>query len=311
VKITRINDIMKTQILDMFQNECHICGTAQTNHDFFFDDKFTVRFSRKILPAMVDRKNRIALWPEWMDFEELETKEKERGTKVFNQEYLCSPVYSENAYLDKEKLMSVVSETNRNYTFDEWRKEIERRQKKAKEDKREYQSNDLVAGWDLGKKGHPAHFTIFEKIYRGKKDKEGHKLYERIQVHSKWFDHRDYTDQLEYIEEALDVFEFYQCFYDSTRGELEMLEEQGKLPGEFKGIHFTFKAKHAMAAEFDRAIGSKLIEVLNDSRQIGQILIVNNDLQAPETPEGHGDSFWSIGMTFNDQEAEGVDITFI
>lgn len=295
-KIIRINQTMKTQILDMFQDECHIAGTAQTNHDFFFDDDFVSRFSRRILPAVVDQKNKIPLWPEWMGWEELMSKKRERGEKVFNQEYLCSPVYSENAFVDsKERLYSVVNDKLKNFSITDWEKELERREEKGED-----MDTDKVAGWDLGKKGHPAHFTIYEKI--GKK---------RIQRHDKWFDHVDYTEQLEYIRQHIEAFGAYRVYYDATRGELEMLEETGELGGEFEGVHFTFKGKHKMAGAFDRAITNKEIELINIPRSLNQMLIVTNDLQAPETPEGHGDSFWSTGLSFMDQEDEGVDINFL
>lgn len=299
-KITKINEIMKTQIMDMFQNELHICGTAQTNHDFYFDDAFTGRFSRKILPAIVDEKNRVALWPEWMTFEELMHKKNERGLKIFNQEYLCSPVYSENAYIEKERLMERVDPSLVNFNLTTWKAEVERRKAKAKELGKNYQARDMVAGWDLGKKGHPASFSVFER----KGDK-------RIQRHQKWFDHVDYTQQLSYIKAFMEAMNIYRIFYDATRGELEMLVENGSLPGEFEGVHFTFKSKHSMAAAMDRSITNKNITFLNESRMLNQILIVNNDLQAPETPEGHGDSFWSIGLSFMDTEAEGVDISLL
>lgn len=301
-KINKINDTMKTQILDMFQNELHIAGTAQTNHDFYFDEKFVKRFSRRILPAVVDDKKQIALWPEWMNYEELMKKKYERGEKIFNQEYLCSPVYSENSFVEnKEKLMSVVG-NGYHFSIEGWKTEMEVRAKKAEEnpDLAYLLETDKVAGWDLGKKNHPAHFCVFEKI-NGK----------RVQIHDKWFDHVDYTDQLEYIRGYVEAMGIYRVFYDSTRGELEMLEETGELSGEFEGVHFTFKGKHKMANAFDRAITQKTIELLNKPRTLNQILIVNNDLQAPETPEGHGDAFWSICLTFNDLESEGTDINFI
>jgi len=34
-----------------------------------------------------------------MPFEELLERREERGAKVFNQEYMCSPVYTEDAWL--------------------------------------------------------------------------------------------------------------------------------------------------------------------------------------------------------------------
>jgi hypothetical protein len=279
----------------MFQEECHIAGTAQTNHDFFFDDAFVSRFSRRILPAVVDEANKIALWPEWMNFDELMSKKRERGEKVFNQEYLCSPVYAEDAFVNsKDRLYSVVNPALKNHTVTSWMQEIERRI--AKKEDTDF---DRVAGWDLGKKGHPAHFVVFER--RGKK---------RIQIHDRWFEHIDYTDQLKYIREFVEAMGIYRVFYDATRGELEMLEETGELGGEFEGIHFTFKGKHKMAGAFDRSITNKEIELLNIPRSLNQILNVNNELQAPTTPEGHGDSFWSIALTHMDQEDEGTDIHF-
>jgi len=296
VKINKINDAMKTQILDMFQNECHIAGTAQTSNDFFFDDNFVSRFSRRILPAVKDEKAQLTLWPEWMNWDELMAKKKERGEKVFNQEYLCSPVYSENAFIEsKDRLYSVVSLTNPNYNIEQWKKEMERRAKA-----REETETDRIGGWDLGKKGHPAHFCVFER----RKNK-------RVQIHDHWFDREDYTKQLQYIKEYMEAMNMYRVFYDSTRGELEMLEETGELPGEFEGVHFTFKGKHRMAGALDRAISAKEIELLNIPRTLNQMMIVNNELQAPDTPEGHADSFWSICLTFNDLESEGTDIHFV
>lgn len=290
-KILKINDVMKNQILDMFQEECHIAGTAQTNQDFFFDDNFVSRFSRKILPAVVDEKNKIALWEEWANYDELMAKKLERGEKVFNKEYLCSPSYSENAFVDtKERLYERVNSQLVNYNISQWENFV------ASREENEY---DRIAGWDLGKKNHPAHFVVFERR-NGK----------RVQIHDHWFDREDYTAQLEYIMSYVEAMGIYRVFYDSTRGELEMLAEKGELSGEFEGIHFTFKSKHKMANAFDRAITGKKIELLNNSRTLNQILMVNNELQAPTSPEGHGDSFWSICLTFMDEEAEGVDINF-
>lgn len=304
-KINKINEVMKTQILDMFQNECHIAGTAQTNNDFYFDENFVSRFSRRILPALKDEKAKIALWPEWMSFDELMAKKKERGEKVFNQEYLCSPVYAENAFVDsKEKLYKIVNNNLPNFTTESWKAEMERREAYAKKNPKDEKAQQLletdkVGGWDLGKKNHPAHFVVFEK--RNKK---------RVQIVDRWFDRKDYTAQLDFIKECIEAMGIYRVFFDSTRGELEMLEETGELPPELEGIHFTFKAKHAMANAFDRAITNDEIELINIPRSLNQILVVNNDLQAPSSAEGHGDSFWSIGMTFNDQESEGTDINF-
>jgi hypothetical protein len=70
--------------------------------------------------------------------------------------------------------------------------------------------------------------------------------------------------------------------------------EQGTLPGEMKGIPFTSKSKYTMATELDKVVTNRMIQLLPDERQRRQILTVDCDLQAPETAEGHGDSFFSL-----------------
>lgn len=295
VKIKKINDIMKNQILDMAQNEIHIAGTAQTNHDFFFDKEFGRRFAVRILPAIKDEKNMIALWPEWCSYQELQAKRRERGEKIFNQEYLVKPVYSENAFLDKAKLEAVINPELPNYTPIAWEKvKAERKKNKERDD------YDKVAGWDLGKKAHPSHFVLFEK-----RDKK------RVQLISKWFDGVDYQDQLAWIKQVLETFGVYRCYFDGTRGELEMMMESGELPAEMESVHFTVKSKHSMATAIDKSVGNKEIELINDDRQTTQMLMVTNDLQAPETPDGHGDSFWSIGLSHMDAENDAVNISFL
>ena len=61
-------------------------------------------------------------------------------------------------------------------------------------------------------------------------------------------------------------------------------------------MHFTLKAKNTMAQIFEKFVHSGNLSILKDERQRQQILSVNNELKAPETPMGHGDAFFSIAM---------------
>ncbi len=275
-KIIVINDVMKKQILDMYQEELHIAGTAQTDQDFYFDKDFTHRFSVRIDPAEKDPIKKLPLWPEWLTWEELMSKKRERGERVYNQEYLCRPVYAENAFIKMERLLTVVNPDLKNYNFGKWQQE------------RPEKIYDVVGGWDLGKKNHPAHFTIFEFV-------DG-KYIQRLE---KWFDHEDYLKQMEFIETAIDVFGIDRVYYDATRGELDMMTEAGTLRGEFQPIIFSLKKKSAMATQFDKMITDGKIELINADRMLNQICIVNSDLKAPTTKQGHADSFWSICLTMN------------
>ncbi len=53
--IYKINEIFKSNIMDMPtepDGELHVCGTPQTNEDFFFDKMVTARFRVQVLPAI-------------------------------------------------------------------------------------------------------------------------------------------------------------------------------------------------------------------------------------------------------------------
>ena len=51
-----------------------------------------------------------------------------------------------------------------------------------------------------------------------------------------------------------------------------------------------------MAQVMEHYVHSGNLRLLADERQRQQILSVNNDLKAPQTPMGHGDAFFSISM---------------
>jgi hypothetical protein len=289
--ILKINDVFKKQILDMPKvgGELHVVGTAQTPQDFFFDQTVMRRFSVSVEPAIVSDVDRIARWPEHMDFDELMERREERGTKVFAQEYLCSPVYTEDAWLEEEELKACVSSELVNLN-------------PFKVDELPKFEGDITAGWDLGKKRHPSHLAIFE-TYNGASR----------QIHSKWMEGWDYTNQsgefepanptqLEYVKECCRAFGVDFLQYDGTRGELDALKDAKKLPDFFEAVIFTKKRMVAMATTLSDRVTQGLVKLLDDPRQTNQMLAVNNQLQAIESPQGHGDSFWSVAMALPERE---------
>lgn len=291
--ILKINDVFKKQILDMPKvgGELHVVGTAQTPQDFFFDTSIMRRFSVVVQPAIVSESQRIACWPEHMDFDELLERRDERGYKVFAQEYMCSPVYTENAWLEEEELNACVDPGLLNYN-------------PFKLPEGMVFDGDITAGWDLGKKRHPSHLAIFET-----------KNNVSTQLHSKWMEGWDYSNltgdyeithptQLEYVKETLRVFGIDILQYDATRGELEGLKDAKKLPDEFEGVIFTKKRMVAMATSLSDRITHGSIRLLDDPRQTNQMLAVNNNLQAIESPQGHGDSFWSVCLGLPEREEQ-------
>ena len=290
-KVEKINKIIKTQILDMPKvgGFCKIVGTPQTNTDFFFDPEMKKKFAVIVQPAEKDVKNKISLWPEHMEWDELQQRKAIRGQKIYNQEYLCSPVYSENSFFMEEEINKVVNHHLSNRSIFDIIKDAE--------------NYDTIGGWDLGKKRHPAHFTVFQvRQVNGKR--------KAIQIHQVFFDQWDYAGnddnqfnpdkptQISYVKQAIKAFRIDKVFVDNTRGELTTLEERGELPRAIQLVTFTSKEKYSMATEFEKGVNQDFIELQNDGRMLRQILVVTNDLQAVETHEGHGDSFWSIAMCF-------------
>ena len=296
-KVEKINKIIKTQILDMPKKGgfCKIVGTPQTTTDFFFDKEMKKKFAVIVQPAEKDPVNKISLWPEHMDWQELQDRKAIRGQKIYNQEYLCSPVYSENSFFTEDEINKVINPDLLNRSIFDIIKGPE--------------YYDTIGGWDLGKKRHPAHFSVFQvRVVNGKR--------KAVQIHQAFFDNWDYAGnddeqfnpdkptQISYIKQAIKSFKIDKVFTDNTRGELTTLQERGELPGEIDLVIFTSKEKYAMATEFEKGINQEFIELQNDQRMIRQILVVTNDLQAVQTHEGHGDSFWSIAMCF-----KGIRVT--
>lgn len=298
--IEKVNRIIFTEILDMphkDNGECHIVGTPQTWQDFFFDPRMKLKFKVWIQPAIISEAEQKVIWPEWRDFAELCRRRDLRGVKIFNQEYMCKPVYAENSYFEEQQLFDVINSDLKNWALnEEWDEEFENKLK----------TYDVVGGWDLGKKAHPSHFAIFLHDAQQNKD---------IQIHQAFFDNWDYFRQLEYTDKAIKKFHINELSYDATRGELEGFKEQDMLSGVYRPVVFSQKTKNGMASSLQKKVnGTKIkeengerivtdrrVELIDDSRQINQILAVDNDLDAMASPEGHGDAFWSIAMALREK----------
>lgn len=271
--IYKINNVIKTEMFAMVKKNgiCRVVGTPQTNSDFFFDEQLQRKFSVSIKPAIVDEAKRIVIFPEWKSYEDLCEIRETIGEKAFNQEYMTKPSYSESSYIERKDLMNCVDTSLAQAT--------------------KYEGNhDVVAGFDIGKKAHPAHLAIYER-WTGTDGK-----YHYRQLLSKWFDHVEYKEQLDYLLWAIGNFKIDVLRYDNTRGEFEGFAEQGLLHRCMKPVSFNVKTNNAMAVSLNTVVREGRCALIDDIRQIDQLLQVNNDLQAIESPQGHGDSFWSNAL---------------
>jgi len=249
----------------------HVIGTAQDSTDLFFQLKGNKKYSWNLYKAIIDRDRKEVLWPEFINYErlmEILEFELNGSEKIFNKEYQCSPVRSEDAY----------------FTFDEVNEKMDKNLKDMW-DMPEKVKGMCFGGFDVGKKRNPSHLSVFSAF--------GENI---IQVHQKWMDGWGYGRQVEYLKMACDKFKIVRLYYDNTRAELESYAERGELPKAMKPIVFTSKVKYLMAAALEKVMGDERFRLLYNERQREMIICVDNDLNSPETGEGHGDSFWSNAM---------------
>lgn len=291
-QIEKINNIFHDQIENMPREDLHVVGTPQDQEDLITSKlPKNKKFNCKVYSAEAYPDKKRALWQSHPDFNwnELMIK-KENNLKSYMKEFLCLPVRSTDAFIDSDQFNKVISSRLKNYMVG----------KPPLLKKR-----NVVGGYDIGKKSHPSHFSVYVESRRKYKvvriNKETGKTTESkekrlFQIHSKFLDRVDYIEQIDYIKSAISVFKIDKLFYDNTRSEFESADEAGNLPSEMEPLVFTRKEKFSLAAELDICITQGTIFLINDERQKRQMLSVDSDLNAPSTNEGHGDSFFSNAM---------------
>ena len=280
--IDKINRTFREQVMSLPKEggQIHLVGTAQHQTDLFFKLRNNPSWDWAEYKAILNEGDKTTLWPELFSYERLnQIRNEELGEKAFKKEYMCSPVWTEEAYFQREELMKTVNST------------LEERKQPA----REYKDRRMmiVAGLDIGKKSHPSHFTIFEL-------NKGH----YIQIYEKFMDGWDYSKQVDFINSLIEFHWIDRINYDDTRAELEGFRERRLIdPSIWKPVVFKVKSKFDMASNFSRLVNNKegdeykpKITLLNRQRMIDSVLSVSNALQAVESEIGHGDAFWSIAL---------------
>ena len=253
-----------------------IVGTPMMPGDLLTILEKDDRFVTRKMPALDPEPGRRVLMPELYSEEWLLEQQKAKP-KSFASEFLLQPHFNTEAYFDSEdiekcedaNLRSLPTTMKHNFADDE----------------------DVFAGFDVGKKRHPSHLVVFRR--KG----------ERVeQIHQSWLDGWDYSEQIEYLNEAAENFGLTKGYIDNTRGELE---DRG-LDRTWYPLSFTLKSKNNMAHIFEQYVHSGNLFLIRDTRQRQQILSVNNELKAPETPMGHGDAFFSIAMALQAAYETGI-----
>lgn len=282
-QIEKITQLFFEEVEQMPKEELHLIGTPQDSNDIFAQLEGKGEYDCKRYDAIVDAEKHITLWADKFSWDELEKRRKLIGDKAFMKEFRCQPVRGAEGYLSIDEMNLVLNKRLKNYALNYPPK---------------LKNRTIIAGFDIGKKTHPSHLCVLAE------DKGKIK-----QIHSKFFDGWNYTDQIDYLRQAIETFKIDKLLYDDTRAEFEECRERGELPAEMQGVVFTAKSKFTMATELDRVITNKGLALIKDPRQTRSILSVDCDLKAPETSEGHGDAFFSLCLAVSAwKEAQGIMI---
>lgn len=292
VQIRKINDVILSELLQMVNRGgvCRCVGTPQSPSDFFFNPKLQKEFKTWITGSILDEKNKVALWPEHWSYERLIARRELIGDAKFNREFMAMPVTSSNSYIDKDELL--VLQTKENWAIEEHAI---------------LQEFYVVGGFDIGKKRHPSHLALF---IRRPTDREvnGVEQFTYEQILSVWMDKWDYSKQIEYLNMICDWFNVSRLRFDNTRGEFESMMERNELHPCMVPQVLSRKINFKIASILSGLVENKTIQFVNDTRQYSQILAVDGDLNATETADGHGDSFFSNALAVYEGENKVVRV---
>ena len=244
-----------------------VMGTPMAPGDLLSQLQDDERFNKRVLPVFDPVLGRPVLAPE-IRSEKWLLSEQKNNPRGFASEFMLSPYLSTSSYLNDTEIEKV--ENSELKTLDPYKGH-------------DIQSDYTVAGFDIGKKRHPSHLSIF-------RSEEGR--LKIIQIHSSFLDGWDYTDQVKYLNIATENFKIDRGYFDNTQPALE----DRVLNTAWAPIVFSQKQKRKLAQVFEEYVVNTKIELIPDRRQRAQIVCVDNELNAPATPLGHGDAFWSIAL---------------
>ena len=282
-QVMAVNQVFKEQLIPMIKKggSCRIVGTPQTRKDIFFETNLDIDFKRTIADAIINESKKQVLWPEWRDWDYLQRRRLIIGENSFSQEYRCKPAHEIDAFLNPDHVNAAIDPKMTKSTSDS--------------------VGAVFAGYDPAEKQHAAHGALFS-----------HDGLETKQLVSKFWDRRNYHEQLEWWRWAIDHYDIQVVVTDNTNQVFSAMESEGTLPPQFELKTFSRPYKYEIAHGLDALLtqnadknNPRKIRLLPDERQKNHLLSVNNDLDSIITSDapgkvGHGDAFWSISMALSE-----------
>lgn len=272
--LERINRVFRQSIMSLPANPDDpllVVGTPQSFEDVLYSLASSEEWMWLMYPAIIDEKNRITQWPEKFTYERLIRSRRNMGSMAFEVEYQLSPVRVADQFFTREEILKITDLALPRHPLG-----------------KEFEKSDLstYAGCDVGRMVHPSHVTVFVELPNGT----------LVQVFQQFLDHMRYPDQIKLLNQVAKTFRLSRGYYDAT---YNVLDDRG-LDNAWRGRPFNRKLKADMATLFEKRVLAEKDEagivLLNDPRQLNQITVVDKQLKAATTIDGHGDAFWSIGL---------------
>ena len=274
VELMKIERVFRQAIMSLPSNPDDpliVIGTPQSYDDLLYSLANTEGWLWVAYPAIADDINKIVLWPEKFSYDRLKKIEKQLTKSVFQVEFLLLPARVGDQFFSRDDVLAVIDPK-----LKKWPLEYE------------FDKGGMATygGFDVGKQVHPSHVVIFLELENGT----------LVQIYEEFLDHMRYNTQVHRLNEIARVFGLSRGYFDST---YNVLEDRG-LSTAWRGRKFTRQLKGDMATLFEKRMAAspdeKGIILLNDVRQIKQITMVDKQLKAATTVDGHGDAFWSCGL---------------
>ncbi|KKN86922.1 hypothetical protein LCGC14_0264850 [marine sediment metagenome] len=270
-----INRIFRQTIMSLPSNPDDILwlvGTPQAYDDILYQLAANEDWMWLIYPAISDWVKQKTQWPEKFDFERLTRIRKNIGETAFEVEYQLTPITVTDQFLTREDVLLAVDPQLSPWPVGKNFVNLDKL--------------GTYAGMDIGKMVHPSHVSIFLEMPSGT----------LIQLYQRFLDNTNYVQQVKILNALAIKFQLTRGYYDNTRNELD---DRG-LSKRWRGRTFTNKLKADIAVKLEKRVFAesheKGILLLGDERQIRSIVMVRKDLKADETPDGHGDAFWSNAL---------------
>ena len=272
--LERINRIFRQAIMSLPANDDDpliVVGTPQSYDDILYQLASSEDFLWLMYPAIIDDLNQLTQWPEKFTYSRLQRIKRNVGPTPFEVEYQLLPVRTLDQFFTRDDILGV---TDRD--LPEWDIEVE------------FVNRDLATygGFDVGRHVHPSYAAVLLELPNGS----------LIQVYKRFMDQMRYNTQVKTLNQIARTFSLNRGYYDATFNPLEDRD----LDKRWRGRPFSRKLKADMAVLLEKRVFAEMgdpgLVLLNDQRQLQQLITVDKALNAATTVAGHGDAFWGLGL---------------